>query len=246
MTILQLLLVIVYGLCLAFIFCYSLVQLHLTYLYWTRKRTYKPAESTAILPDQDWPPVTVQLPLYNERYVVERLVDAVAALDYPRHLLQIQLLDDSTDDTSALIQQKINTYAGSGLRLEHIRRPERTGYKAGALQYGLERATGRFIAIFDADFVPPTDFLKRTIPAFTHDRIGVVQTRWGHLNKNFSLLTKLQAFGLNAHFTIEQSGRNSGGHFINFKGTAGVGGKSCITEAGGWQDDTLTEELDLS
>ncbi|WP_018478553.1 cellulose synthase family protein [Pontibacter roseus] len=242
MTILQLLLLIVYSSCLAFIFCYSLVQLHLTFLYWARRK-----QPDAPLPElQVWPPVTVQLPVYNERYVVERLIDSVAALDYPRHLLHIQLLDDSTDDTRAIIQQKIASYAGSGLRLEHIQRPERIGYKAGALQFGLERATGDFIAIFDADFVPNSDFLKRTIPGFAHDRVGVVQTRWGHLNRDYSLLTRLQAFGLNAHFTVEQSGRNNGRHFINFNGTAGVWRKSCIVDAGGWKHDTLTEDLDLS
>lgn len=245
MTFLQLLLVAVYGCCLAFIFCYSLVQLHLTYLYWTRPKAIPEPRP---IPDAGytWPAVTVQLPLYNERYVVERLIDAVATLDYPRHLLQIQLLDDSTDDTSQLIVQKIAAYAGTGLQLEHLRRPDRSGYKAGALQYGLREATGAFVAIFDADFVPAPDFLKRTIPAFTHDRIGVVQTRWGHLNQNYSLLTRLQAFGLDAHFTVEQTGRNTGGHFINFNGTAGVWRKSCIEDAGGWQADTLTEDLDLS
>ncbi|WP_299989508.1 cellulose synthase family protein [uncultured Pontibacter sp.] len=245
MTIPQLLLVAVYGLCLAFIFCYSLVQLHLTYLYWSRRKTIPAPEA---IPDESytWPAVTVQLPLYNERYVVERLIDAVAALDYPRHLLQIQLLDDSTDDTSELIRQKMASYANTGLRLEHVRRPDRSGYKAGALQYGLQQATGDFIAIFDADFVPQPDFLKRTIPAFSHKQVGVVQTRWGHLNQDYSLLTRLQAFGLDAHFTVEQVGRNSGGHFINFNGTAGVWRKSCILDAGGWQSDTLTEDLDLS
>ncbi|WP_299707599.1 cellulose synthase family protein [uncultured Pontibacter sp.] len=244
MTIPQLLLVAVYGLCLAFIFCYSLMQLHLTYLYWSRKKL--PTTPIPIPEEKDWPAVTVQLPLYNERYVVERLIDAMAALDYPRHLLQIQLLDDSTDETSELISQKMQQYVKAGVRLEHIRRPDRTGYKAGALQYGLERASGDFIAIFDADFVPAPDFLKRTLPAFSHERVGVVQTRWGHLNQEYSLLTRLQAFGLNAHFTVEQSGRNIGGHFINFNGTAGVWRKSCIVDAGGWQADTLTEDLDLS
>lgn len=245
MTILQLLLVAVYGFCLAFICCYSLVQLHLTYLYWTRRKAI-PAPEAIPDPGYTWPAVTVQLPLYNERYVVERLIDAVASLDYPRHLLQIQLLDDSTDDTSELIQQKIAHYTGSGLQLEHVLRPDRSGYKAGALQYGLQQATGEFIAIFDADFVPQPDFLKRTIPAFTNERIGVVQTRWGHLNRSYSLLTRLQAFGLDAHFTVEQTGRNKGGHFINFNGTAGVWRNSCIENAGGWQSDTLTEDLDLS
>ena len=247
MTFFQFLIVAVYSLCLAFIFFYSLVQLHLTILYWrAHRKKQKATIPAAASRETDWPAVTVQLPVYNERYVVERLIDAVTALDYPRHRLQVQLLDDSTDDTSAIIAQKISAYSGSGISFEHIRRQERTGYKAGALQYGLERASGTFIAIFDADFVPAPDFLKRTIPAFTHERVGVVQTRWGHLNSGYSLLTRLQAFGLNAHFTIEQSGRNSGGHFINFNGTAGVWRKSCITDAGGWQDDTLTEDLDLS
>ncbi|MDX5419731.1 MAG: glycosyltransferase family 2 protein [Hymenobacteraceae bacterium] len=244
MTIFQLLIVAVYGLCLAFIFCYSLVQLNLTYLYWTRKK--RPSIPAAIPDLQVWPPVTVQLPLYNERYVVERLIDAVATLDYPPHLLQIQLLDDSDDDTSELIRQKIKAYASTGMQMEHIRRPDRVGYKAGALQFGLDRASGEFIAIFDADFVPAPDFLRRTIPAFNNEKVGVVQTRWGHLNESYSLLTRLQAFGLNAHFTVEQVGRNSGGHFINFNGTAGVWRKSCILDAGGWQADTLTEDLDLS
>ncbi|MDX5483329.1 MAG: glycosyltransferase family 2 protein [Hymenobacteraceae bacterium] len=233
----------VYGLCLAFIFCYSLVQLHLTFLYWWRRHRRKRFYRSIRLQRPDWPSVTVQLPVYNERYVVERLIEAVAAFDYPHDRLQIQLLDDSTDDTTAIIEQKIRQYPH--LQVQHLRRPQRTGYKAGALQYGLEKATGEFIAIFDADFLPSPDFLKRTMAAFDQ-RTGVVQTRWGHLNGDYSLLTRLQAFGLNAHFTVEQSGRNSGGHFINFNGTAGVWRKACIEDAGGWQADTLTEDLDLS
>ncbi|RAU81743.1 cellulose synthase family protein [Pontibacter arcticus] len=238
------LVLVIYGICLAFIFGYSLVQLHLTILYWLCKRS---AQRIKAYPAPDvWPAVTVQLPVYNERYVVERLLDAIAAFDYPRHLLQVQILDDSTDDTTELIQTRLKTYEGSGIDFQHIRRERRSGFKAGALQYGLARATGDFIAIFDADFVPGPDFLKRTIPAFTSTKIGVVQTHWGHLNQNYSLLTRLQAFGLDAHFTVEQSGRNSAGHFINFNGTAGVWRKTCITDAGGWQADTLTEDLDLS
>ncbi|MHA6247553.1 cellulose synthase family protein [Pontibacter sp. CAU 1760] len=231
---------LVYGLCLAFIFFYSLVQLHLTIRYWLYHRKEKHPYPTL----SHWPKVTVQLPLYNERYVVERLLDAVAALDYPQGQLQIQVLDDSTDDTTALIAQKIATFPH--LDIQHIRRGQRTGYKAGALEHGLAQATGEYICIFDADFLPQHDFLKRTVVAFTSSDIGVVQTRWGHLNRNYSLLTRLQAFGLNAHFTVEQVGRNASNSFINFNGTAGVWRKACIEDAGGWQADTLTEDLDLS
>ncbi|MCJ8166681.1 glycosyltransferase [Pontibacter sp. E15-1] len=244
MQVAEAIVLVVYGLCLAFIFCYSMVQLHLTIRYWLRtKRSGKLAAAPLPLP-QRWPKVTVQLPLYNERYVVERLITAIAAFDYPPERLQIQLLDDSTDDTTAIIREKLKAYPH--LNIQHIRRQERTGYKAGALQHGLAQATGEFICIFDADFLPSPDFLKRTIPAFTDSRVGVVQTRWEHLNRDYSLLTRLQAFGLNAHFTVEQVGRNSGGHFINFNGTAGVWRRACIEDAGGWQADTLTEDLDLS
>ncbi|PRY07388.1 cellulose synthase/poly-beta-1,6-N-acetylglucosamine synthase-like glycosyltransferase [Pontibacter ummariensis] len=236
--------IFVYGLCLAFIFCYSLVQLHLTLLYWLRRKSSRKTYRHASIPQQEWPSVTVQLPVYNERYVVERLITAVAAFDYPSDRLQVQLLDDSTDETTAIIEEKLKQYPQ--LQIAHIRRPRRTGYKAGALQYGLSSATGEFIAIFDADFLPAPDFLKRTLSAFHSDRVGVVQTRWGHLNQDYSLLTRLQAFGLNAHFTVEQAGRNSGGHFMNFNGTAGIWRKACIVDAGGWKADTLTEDLDLS
>jgi cellulose synthase/poly-beta-1,6-N-acetylglucosamine synthase-like glycosyltransferase len=239
------LILLLYGLCLLFISCYSLVQLHLTYLY-LRAKENPPAPAAAPISNLDWPAVTVQLPVYNEVYVIERLLDAVAGLDYPAGKLQIQVLDDSTDETTGLIRQKVQHYRERGVEIELVRRPDRTGYKAGALAYGLERARGEFIAIFDADFLPAPDFLKRTLPAFTSPRTGVVQTRWAHLNQNYSLLTQLQAFGLDAHFTIEQVGRNTGGHFINFNGTAGVWRKACIVDAGGWQADTLTEDLDLS
>ena len=241
MTLVATIVVVIYSLCLAFIFCYSLVQLHLTWLYLSRS----PKQTQPIVP-QEWPYVTVQLPVYNERYVVSRLIDAVAAFGYPKDKLQIQLLDDSTDDTTTIISEKVKQLQKQGLTVEHIRRSDRTGFKAGALQYGLYTATGEFTAIFDADFVPSPDFLKRTIAAFTSPEIGVVQTRWGHLNKNYSLLTRLQAFGLDAHFTVEQQGRNNGNYFINFNGTAGVWRKACIVDAGGWQADTLTEDLDLS
>ena len=236
---------VIYGLCLAFIFCYSLVQLQLTGLYLLDKR--KSRHSTTSLPDPpNWPTVTVQLPIYNEIYVAERVIDAVMAFDYPPDKLQVQVLDDSTDETKKITAAKVSYYRSLGRDIHFLHRTNRLGYKAGALQAALPGATGTFISIFDADFLPPTDFLKKVIPAFDAPEIGVVQTRWGHLNRNYSLLTQLQAFALDAHFTIEQTGRNSGHHFINFNGTAGVWRQACIWDAGGWQPDTLTEDLDLS
>jgi cellulose synthase/poly-beta-1,6-N-acetylglucosamine synthase-like glycosyltransferase len=205
MTLVATIVIVIYSLCLAFIFCYSLVQLHLTWLY-----LYRSPKQTPTIAPQEWPTVTVQLPVYNERYVVSRLIDAVAAFDYPKANLQIQLLDDSTDDTTTIISEKVKLLRQQGLTIEHVRRSDRTGFKAGALQYGLQSATGEFIAIFDADFVPSPDFLKQTIVAFTSPEIGVVQTRWGHLNRDYSMLTRLQAFGLDAHFTVEQQGRSNG------------------------------------
>jgi cellulose synthase/poly-beta-1,6-N-acetylglucosamine synthase-like glycosyltransferase len=192
------------------------------------------------------PRVTIQLPVYNELYVVERLIDAVVQLHYPKAKLDIQLLDDSTDETVAIIEDRVKTYQQQGFDIEHIRRPERRGFKAGALAYGLEQAKGEFIAIFDADFVPDPEFLLKTISHFNDPKVGIVQTRWEHLNEDFSLMTQLQAFGLNAHFTIEQSGRCASGFLANFNGTGGVWRKSAILDAGGWQSDTLTEDLDLS
>ena len=184
--------------------------------------------------------------MYNERYVIERLMAAVAAFDYPKKLLEIQLLDDSTDDTVDIIARKAADYQAQGFDIKHIRRADRTGFKAGALAHGLTLARGEFIAIFDADFVPKPNYLKESIPYFSDPEVGVVQSRWGHLNEDYSLITRMQAFGLDAHFTVEQVGRNAGGHFINFNGTAGVWRKSTITDAGGWSADTLTEDLDLS
>ncbi|GEO06619.1 glucosyltransferase [Adhaeribacter aerolatus] len=241
---LEILILAVYSLCLTFIFLYSLVQLQLAWLYFRAKNNKVITPAPTLL--TNWPAVTVQLPLYNEIYVAERLLDAIMALDYPPEKLQVQVLDDSTDGTTALVANKVDAYQALGRNITHVRRPDRVGYKAGALQYGIATATGEFIAIFDADFLPKPDFLRKTIPAFDAPNIGVVQTRWGHLNQDYSLLTQLQAFGLNAHFTVEQTGRSVGGHFINFNGTAGVWRKTCILDAGGWQPDTLTEDLDLS
>lgn len=194
----------------------------------------------------DYPKVTVQLPVYNEKYVIRRLLKAVTSFNYPAEKLEIQVLDDSTDETTNLIAKEVEGYTKKGLNIQHIRRTNREGFKAGALAYGLEVATGEFIAIFDADFIPSDNFLLKTIPRFSEKDIGAVQTRWGHLNRTYSLLTKLQAFGLDAHFSVEQSGRNAAGSFINFNGTGGVWRKSCIIDVGGWSADTLTEDLDLS
>ncbi len=229
-------LVILYAFSLAFIFVFSLVQLHLTFSY--RKKT---GPDDSLREVSEWPMVTIQLPVYNEKYVIERLLRAATSLDYPKDLLQVQVLDDSNDETSDVIDR----LKREGLEFDHVRRPDRKGFKAGALQYGLSKAKGEFIAVFDADFVPSPDFLYRTIPNFMQ-RTGLVQTRWGHLNKNYSLLTKLQAFGLDAHFTVEQTGRSKAGSYISFNGTGGIWRKACIIDAGGWSSDTLTEDLDLS
>lgn len=199
---------------------------------------------------QQWPEhlpeVTIQLPVFNERYVVERLINQVCKIEYPADLLEIQILDDSTDDTSLIIQKIVTEKQKSGIDIVRLHRTDRQGYKAGALKEGLAKAKGEFIAIFDADFLPDKNFLKSTLHYFAKPEIGMVQTRWTHLNENGSLLTRLQAFGLNAHFTLEQVGRNQAGAFINFNGTAGVWRKKCIEDAGNWEADTLTEDLDLS
>ncbi|MFZ9047019.1 MAG: cellulose synthase family protein [Cyclobacteriaceae bacterium] len=231
-----------YGLALLIICLFSLGQFNLAWHYMKAKK----AEADTIEPLEVYPKVAVQLPVYNELYVVERLLECVAALNYPKDKLVIQVLDDSDDETIEVIAKKVNELKGRNIPVEHIRRPERIGYKAGALQYGMEKTDAEFIAIFDADFLPEKDFLLKTIPHFQDKKIGMVQTRWGHLNQNYSTLTQMQAFGLNAHFTVEQKGRQAAGSFINFNGTAGVWRKDCISEAGGWEHDTLTEDLDLS
>lgn len=193
------------------------------------------------------PAVTVQLPIYNERHVARRLIDAVCTLDYPRERLQIQVLDDSTDETSELVAGIVAAWREAGMPIEHLRRVERSGFKAGALRAGLESATGELIAIFDADFLPGPDFLLRTVPHLALDEgIGMVQARWEHLNDDHSMLTRIQALALDAHFAMEQQVRNRSALFINFNGTAGVWRRRCIEEAGNWQSDTLTEDLDLS
>jgi cellulose synthase/poly-beta-1,6-N-acetylglucosamine synthase-like glycosyltransferase len=192
------------------------------------------------------PVVTVQLPVYNELYVVERLIDAVCRLDYPRERLEVQVLDDSTDETSEIARRCIDYHRQSGIDIHHIHRRDRTGFKAGALAAGLTRARGELIAIFDADFVPDPSFLEEVVHQFVDPKVGLVQARWGHINQNYSLLTRVQSILLDAHFILEHGGRNRSGCFFNFNGTAGVWRKATIVDAGGWQHDTLTEDMDLS
>ena len=236
----------VYSLALLGIFFYSLAQLNLLFNYLKFKKKTVEGPVWNLKDPAQTPYVTIQLPLYNEAYVVERLLDNIAQIQYPKEKLEIQVLDDSTDESVQDNAQQIAKLQASGLDIVHIRRSNREGYKAGALKEGLVVAKGEFIAIFDADFLPQKDWLLKTVPPFAQPEIGVVQTRWGHLNRDYSVLTKIQAFALDAHFTLEQVGRNSKGHFINFNGTAGIWRKQCIIDAGNWEGDTLTEDLDLS
>lgn len=194
----------------------------------------------------EWPRVTIQLPIFNEKYTVERLLQAVTRLEYPADRFQIQVLDDSTDDTVDLVGKLVEDYKSRGANIEWIHRIDRKGYKAGALDNGLRTATGELIAIFDADFVPKPDWLKRTVPAFQNLELGCLQTRWGHTNQQYNSLTQAEAMGIDGHFIIEQTVRSKNGFFLNFNGTAGLWRRACIEDAGGWQWDTLTEDLDLS
>jgi cellulose synthase/poly-beta-1,6-N-acetylglucosamine synthase-like glycosyltransferase len=193
-----------------------------------------------------WPKVTVQLPIYNERYVIERLIEAVAQFDYPRELLEIQVLDDSTDETQVVARNCVERYQDLGVAISYIRRDHRRGFKAGALQEGMNSATGEFVAIFDADFIPPVDFLRRTVPYFVDPKLAMVQTRWSYVNRNYSALTEVEAILLDGHFAIEHSSRYRSRLFFNFNGTAGIWRRTSIEDAGGWQHDTLTEDTDLS
>ena len=244
--IIETVIIVIYTIAILLIFMYALAQLNLLYNYLSSKKTDKTCETFDLSNPEEVPLVTIQLPVYNEMYVMERLLDNIALLDYPADKFEIQVLDDSTDETVETTRKHVEALKGTGLDIKHITRTDRTGFKAGALKEGLKVAKGEFIAIFDADFLPKKNWLKNTIPYFKDEQIGVVQTRWGHINRNYSILTKIQAFALDAHFTLEQVGRNSKGHFINFNGTAGVWRKTCIIDAGNWEGDTLTEDLDLS
>ena len=189
----------------------------------------------------------MQLPIFNEMYVADRLISTVCEMDYPRELLEIQVLDDSTDETTEIAERAVRRFASRGFNIRYLHRVDRRGYKAGALEAGMSESTGEFVAIFDADFIPPRDFLQKTLPYFATDpKIGMVQARWGHINQDYSLLTKIQSILLDAHFVLEHGGRNRAGCFFNFNGTAGVWRREAIASAGGWQHDTLTEDLDLS
>src|SRR6478609_4133189 len=221
---------------------YGWHRYYLVYLYMSN-RDKEPKQGPPLDP---LPVVTIQLPLYNEMYVADRLIEAVCAIDYPRELFEIQVLDDSTDETRSIADLAVRRYAAQGIDIKYIHRQDRTGYKAGALEAGLKVARGEFVGIFDADFIPTSDFLTRLMPHFRDPKVGMVQARWGHINEDYSLLTKIQAILLDGHFILEHGGRNRGGRFFNFNGTAGIWRRVAIDDAGGWQHDTLTEDLDLS
>jgi cellulose synthase/poly-beta-1,6-N-acetylglucosamine synthase-like glycosyltransferase len=245
MTLPETLTLVLYFFVLSILAIYGWHRYYLVYLYMKHKDDVPPALPD--LPDAELPPVTVQLPIYNEMYVADRLIDAVCDLDYPRDRLEIQVLDDSTDETREIAELAVRRHAARGFDIKYLHRVDRTGFKAGALEAGLRCARGEFVAIFDADFVPPVDFLRRTLPNFYADpRVGMVQARWGHINHDYSLLTKIQSILLDAHFVLEHGGRNRAGCFFNFNGTAGVWRREAIDSSGGWQHDTLTEDLDLS
>ncbi|MDO6801506.1 glycosyltransferase family 2 protein [Wenyingzhuangia sp. 1_MG-2023] len=243
-------LMIVYVISLLMVLFYALAQLNLLFNYLRAvKKNNKEKESCPqydLKNPSEIPYVTIQLPVFNEKYVMKRLLKNIAQIEYPREKLEIQVLDDSTDETVIKTKERIDKLAQTGLDIVHITRTNREGFKAGALKEGLKTAKGEFIAVFDSDFLPESNWLYKTIPYFKNEKIGVVQTRWGHINRDYSLLTKIQAFALDAHFTLEQMGRNAKGHFINFNGTAGIWRKECIYDAGNWEGDTLTEDLDLS
>ena len=221
---------------------YGWHRYYLVYMY-MRNRDKQPKPGPSLSPT---PVVTIQLPLYNEMYVADRLIDAVCHLDYPREQLEIQVLDDSTDETRSIAELAVRRFAGQGIDIKYYHRTDRTGFKAGALEAGLSVARGEYIGVFDADFIPTSDFLQRLMPHFAEPRVGMVQARWGHINEDYSLLTKIQAILLDGHFVLEHGGRNRGGRFFNFNGTAGIWRRIVIDDAGGWQHDTLTEDLDLS
>jgi len=231
-----------YFIVLVILAAYGVHRYYLVYAFF-KNRNNVPGPPPAIA---EWPKVTIQLPIYNERYVIERLVDAVAHFDYPNELLDIQVLDDSADETQEVARACVERYQALGLPIRYLHRNDRKGYKAGALAEGLKSATGEFVAIFDADFLPSPDFLRRTLPYFTDRKIGMVQGRWTYLNRHYSALTEVETILLDGHFVMEHGSRSRSGVFFNFNGTAGVWRRRVIDEAGGWQHDTLTEDTDLS
>ncbi|HWN41126.1 MAG TPA: cellulose synthase family protein [Thermoanaerobaculia bacterium] len=236
------LLLTIYYLVLGVLAFYGLHRLALVMVYLRTRRRIPPRPADP----PEWPVVTVQLPLYNEMYVAQRLIEAVCRLDYPRDRLEIQVLDDSTDETTGIVARVVEEQRRLGIDIHHLHRTDRRGFKAGALAAGLERARGELIAIFDADFVPQPEFLRQAVPHFSDPGLGMVQGSWAHINRGYSLLTRAQAILLDGHFLIEHTARNRGGCFFNFNGTAGVWRREAILLPGGWQHDTLTEDLDLS
>jgi cellulose synthase/poly-beta-1,6-N-acetylglucosamine synthase-like glycosyltransferase len=242
MSALELSVVVGYALLLLVLSVYGSHRYAMAYLY----HRHKYRLPTPMARWQTLPRVTIQLPIFNEMYVTERLIASVAKIDYPRDLLDIQVLDDSTDETTGIARACVERYRATGLDISYIHRTNRKGFKAGALENGLLTAKGDFVAVFDADFTPEPDFLRRTVDFFTDPGIGMVQTRWGHLNRDYSILTQVQAILLDGHFVIEHTARNRSGRFFNFNGTAGIWRRKAIADGGGWQHDTLTEDLDLS
>jgi cellulose synthase/poly-beta-1,6-N-acetylglucosamine synthase-like glycosyltransferase len=223
---------------------YGLHNLVNAILYLSSKTRTPKRRKTPVL--NDYPKVTIQLPIFNEKYTIERLLASVTRLDYPPDRLQIQVLDDSTDDTAILTRNLVDQYKAQGMDIKWMHRTDRTGYKAGALAQGLQTATGELIAIFDADFIPNPDWLKKTVPPFKNPKLGCLQTRWGHTNRKYNSLTRVEAMAIDGHFIVEQTVRSRNDFFLNFNGTAGLWRRTCIEDAGGWQWDTLTEDLDLS
>ena len=242
MTFEEILILATYFFVLVILAAYGWHRYYLVYLYMKNKDK----QPVPLDPSAPLPKVTIQLPLFNEMYVADRLIDSVCEIDYPRELLEIQVLDDSTDETRSVAHRAVRRNAERGIDICYLHRTDRTGYKAGALEAGMKVAKGDFIAIFDADFIPTADFLQRTVRFFTDPKVAVVQARWGHINQDYSLLTKIQSILLDGHFVLEHGSRNRAGLFFNFNGTAGVWRREAIIDAGGWQHDTLTEDLDLS
>jgi cellulose synthase/poly-beta-1,6-N-acetylglucosamine synthase-like glycosyltransferase len=237
--------VFAYYATLAALSVYGLHRYLILYLY-HRHYKWRPRRATPVLSADAWPSVTVQLPLYNERYVARRAIEAAAAIRYPRGRLRVQVLDDSTDDTTRIARETAERLRANGVDVEFRHRDARDGFKAGALAAGLTATNDELVAIFDADFVPPADFLEETVPHFQDPAVGMVQTRWGYLNRDYSLLTRVQALLLDGHFMLEHTARGFSGRYFNFNGTGGVFRRAAILDAGGWQGDTLTEDLDLS
>ena len=252
MDLIAILLLTSYTLTILALFAFGLHSYIMVYLYGRnkehcvsgREKEHEPINTRRGV--RNLPYVTVQLPIFNEYYVVDRLIAASAALEWPRSRLEIQVLDDSTDDTKDHVSALVKKYRKQGVNIRHLHRTKRVGHKAGALRDGLTVARGEFVAIFDADFVPASDFLARTIPYFNDQGVGMVQTRWGHINADYSWLTRAQSVGIDGHFVIEQAARNSNELWMNFNGTGGIWRKQCILDAGNWQSDTLTEDFDLS